>query len=65
MILYLNSMLDLNLSCAMGFLKPGSYGDLVKKLKKIVGSNIFSAQFMKIISHFEKIGYNIDTRIIQ
>ena len=49
----------------MGFLKPGSYGDLVKKLKKIVGSNIFSAQFMKIISHFEKIGYNIDTRIIQ
>ena len=28
------------------------------KLKKIVGSNIFSAQFMKIISHYKKIGFN-------
>ena len=27
------------------------YGDLVYKLKKIVGSNNFSAQFNKIISH--------------
>ena len=31
-----------------------------KKLKKIVGSNIFSAQFIKIISHYKKIGYNIN-----
>ena len=30
------------------------------KLKKIVGSNIFSAQFIKIISHYKKIGYNIN-----
>ena len=29
------------------------------KLKKIVGSNNFSAQFIKIISHYKKIGYNI------
>ena len=28
------------------------YGDLVYKLKKIVGSNNFSAQFIKIISHY-------------
>ena len=28
------------------------------KLKKIVGSNIFSAQFMKIITHYKKFGYN-------
>ena len=28
------------------------------KLKKIVGSNNFSAQFIKIISHYKKIGYN-------
>ena len=28
------------------------------KLKKIVGSNDFSTQFIKIISHFKKIGYN-------
>ena len=34
------------------------YGDLVYKLKKIVGStsNTFSAQFIKIISHYKKIG---------
>ena len=36
------------------------YGDLAYKLKKIVGSNNFSAQFIKIISHYKKIGYNIN-----
>ena len=36
------------------------YGDLVYKLKKIVGFNNFSAQFIKIISHYKKIGYNIN-----
>ena len=36
------------------------YDDLVYKLKKLVVSNIFSAQFIKIISHFKKIGYNIN-----
>ena len=36
------------------------YGELVNKLKKIVGSNNFSAQFIKIISHYKKIGYNIN-----
>ena len=39
---------------------PGSCGGLVCKLKKIVGSNGFSAQFIKIISHYKKIGYNIN-----
>ena len=29
-------------------------------LKKIVGSNNFSAQFIKIISHYKKIGYTIN-----
>ena len=38
---------------------PEFYGDLVYKLKKIVGSNYFSAQFIKKISHYKKIGYNI------
>ena len=33
---------------------------LVYKLKKIVGSNNFSAQFIKIISHYKNIGYNIN-----
>ena len=35
------------------------YGDLVNKLKKIVGSNDFSAQFIKV-SHYKKIGHNIN-----
>ena len=33
------------------------YGDLVYKLNKIVGYHSFSAQFIKIISHYKKI-YN-------
>ena len=32
--------------------EPEFYGDLVYKLKKIVGSDTFSAQFIKIISHY-------------
>ena len=42
------------------YYEPDFYGDLVYKLKKIVGSNNFSAQFIKIISHYKKIGYNIN-----
>ena len=30
------------------------------KLKKIVGSNNFSVQLIKIISHYKKIGYKIN-----
>ena len=30
------------------------------KLKKIVGSHSFSTQFIKLISHYKKIGYNIN-----
>ena len=29
-------------------------------LKKIVGSNIFSAQIIEIISHYKKVDYNIN-----
>ena len=36
------------------------YGDVVYRLKKMVGCNNFSAQFIKIISHYKKIGYNIN-----
>ena len=43
-----------------GLSEPDFYGDVVYKLKKIVGSNNFSAQFIKIISHYKKIGYNIN-----
>ena len=37
-----------------GLWEPDFYGDLVYKLKKIVGSNNFSAQFIKIISQYKK-----------
>ena len=41
-------------------LEPEFYGDLVYKLKKNVGSNNFSAQLNKIISHYKKIGHIIN-----
>ena len=43
-----------------GLSEPDLYCDLVYKLKKIVGFNTFSAQFIKIISHYKKLGYNIN-----
>ena len=43
-----------------GLSDPEFYCDLVYKPKKIVGFNIFSAQLIKLISHFKKIGYNIN-----
>ena len=36
-----------------GFLEPEFYGDLVYQLQKIVGSNDFSAQFIKMYSHYK------------
>ena len=50
------SKLDLNLSCAKDFWNLNS--DLMYKLKKVVGCNNCSAQFIKIISHYKKIDYN-------
>ena len=35
-------------------------GDLVYKLKKILGSNNFSAQYVKLFFHYKRIGYNIN-----
>ena len=43
-----------------GLSEPEFYGDLVYKLKNIVGSVNFSAQHIKIISHYKKIGCNIN-----
>ena len=44
--------------------EPEIYGDLVYKLKKIVGSNNFSVQFIKIMLHYKKIGYNIGACLV-
>ena len=52
--------IDIDFLLRQGLSEPDFYGDLVYKLKKIVGSNNFSAQFIKIISHYKKIGYNIN-----
>ena len=43
-----------------GLSEPEFYDDLAYKLKKIIGSNNFSAQFIIIISYYKKIGYNIN-----
>ena len=43
-----------------GLSEPEFYGDLVYKLKKMGGSNNFSTQFIKIIYHYKKTGYNIN-----
>ena len=43
-----------------GLSEPEFYGDLVYRLKKIIGSTNFSSQFFKIISHYKKIGYYIN-----
>ena len=46
-------------SCFLYFYIPDFYGDLVYKLKKIVGSNNFSAQFIKIISHYKRLAITL------
>ena len=42
-----------------GLLEPELYGDLVYKMKKIAGSNNFTAQFIKIISHYKKLAITL------
>ena len=36
------------------------YGDLVYKLKRIVGKPNFSDQFKKIVKRYTQVGYNLD-----
>ena len=43
-----------------GLSEPEFYGDLVYKIRKIIGKNIFPYHFKKIIVRYKKIGYNID-----
>ena len=53
-------LVGLNSLLRQGLSIPDFYGDLVYKLKQIVGSNNSSAQFIKIIFHYKKIDYNIN-----
>ena len=43
-----------------GLSEPKFYGDLVYKLRKIIGKNDFPYHFKKIVFHYKKIGYNIN-----
>ena len=43
-----------------GLSEPDFYGDLVYKLRKIIGKTEFPDQFKKIIMQSKRIGYNID-----
>ena len=42
-----------------GLSEPEFYGDFVYKLKKIVGSNSFTAEFIKINSHYKKMAITL------
>ena len=42
-----------------GLSEPEFYGDLAYK-KKLIGRNDFSFQFRKIITHYRRIGYNLN-----
>ena len=42
-----------------GLSEPDFFGDLVYKLKKIAGSNNFSAQFIKIFSHYKRLAITL------
>ena len=42
-----------------GLSEPEFYGDLVYKFKKLIGRNVFSFQFRKIITRYRRIGYNL------
>ena len=40
--------------------EPEFYGDLVYRLRKIVGKSNFSEQFRKFINLYKRIGYSLD-----
>ena len=43
-----------------GIAEPESYGDLVYRLRKIVGKSTFSEQFRILINRYKRIGYSLD-----
>ena len=43
-----------------GISEPEFYGDLVYRLRKIVGKSNFSEQFRKLINRYKTIGYSLD-----
>ena len=43
-----------------GISEPIFYGDLVYKIKRIIGKHNFSDQFKKIVKRYINVGYNLD-----
>ena len=41
-----------------GIAEPEFYGDLVYRIRKIVGESNFSEQFRKLINRYKRTGYN-------
>ena len=41
-----------------GISEPEFYGDLVYRIRKLVGKSNYSEQFRKLIIRYERIGYN-------
>ena len=41
-----------------GISEPEFYGDLVYRIRKIVGKSNFAVQFRKLINRYKKTGYN-------
>ena len=59
MILYLNSKLDLNLSCAKDFWNLNSIVIWYMNKRRLLALIIFQRSSLKIISHYKKIGYDV------
>ena len=60
MIWFLNSKLDIYPSCAKDFRNLISMVTWCINWRRLLALIIFSAQFIKIISNYKKIGYNIN-----
>ena len=58
MFWYLNSKLDLNLSCTKDFRNLSSMVTWWKNWRILLALIFFQRSLLKIISHFKKIGYN-------
>ena len=60
MSLFPNLMFQAKDAFTLGPCGTRIFGDLVYTFKKLIGRNDFSLQFRKIITHYRRIGYNLN-----
>ena len=60
MIWFLNSKLDLNLSCVKDFRNLNSLVTWCINWRRLLALIFFSGQFIRMVSHYKNIGYNIN-----